>query len=49
MSLLDLQNQGIQDAIKQSAKIRFMARVGQNLRPEDLEKKERKQFTKGKI
>ena len=25
MSLLDLQNQGIQDAIKQSAKIRFMA------------------------
>lgn len=45
MSLLDLQNQGIQDAIKQSAKIRFMARVGQNLRPEDLEK-ERNQFTK---
>ena len=38
MSLLDLQNQGIQDAIKQSAKIRFMARVGQNLRPEDLER-----------
>lgn len=45
MSLLDLQNQGIQEAIKQSAQIRFMAQIGQNLRPEDLEK-ERQNFSK---
>lgn len=45
MSLLDLQNQGIQDAIKQSAKIRFMAKIGQNIRPGDLQK-ERESFTK---
>lgn len=44
LDLLNLQNQGIQDAIKQSAKIRFMAQIGQNLRPEDLEE-ERKKFT----
>ncbi|HKM44345.1 MAG TPA: phage portal protein [Dysgonamonadaceae bacterium] len=45
MSLIDLQNQGIQDAIRQSAKIRFMARIGQNMRPEDIEK-ERENFSK---
>lgn len=45
MSLLDLQNQGIQDAIKQSATIRFMAKIGQNLKPKDLEE-EKKRFTK---
>lgn len=38
MDLLSLQNQGIQDAIRQSAKIRYMARIGQNIRDEDLEK-----------
>lgn len=45
MSLLDLQNQGIDDAIRQSATIRFMAKLGQAVRPEDLEK-ERENFTR---
>jgi len=45
MELLDIQNQGMQEAIKQSAMIRFMAKLGQNLRPEDIEK-ERNQFSK---
>lgn len=45
MELLDIQNQGMQEAIKQSAMIRFMAKLGQNLRPEDIEK-ERAQFSK---
>ena len=44
MSLLDIQNQGMQEAIKQSAMIRFQAQIGQNLRPEDIER-ERSQFS----
>ena len=44
MDLLDIQNQGMQDAIKQSAIIRFAAQLGQNLRPEDIER-ERNQFS----
>lgn len=44
MSMLDLQNQGIEEGIKQGAMIRFMAKIGRTLSPEDLEK-ERKQFT----
>ena len=45
MELLDIQNQGMQEAIRQSAVLRFMAKLGQNLRPEDIEK-ERSQFSK---
>jgi len=45
MELLDIQNQGTQEAIRQSAVLRFMAKLGQNLRPEDIEK-ERSQFSK---
>lgn len=45
MQLLDTQRQGIEDGIRQSAAIRFMARIGQVLRPEDIEN-ERAQFTK---
>ena len=44
MSLLHLQNQGIEEAIKKSAEIRFLAKIGQNLHPDDLEK-ERERFT----
>jgi len=44
MALLDIQNQGMQEAIKQSAIIRFAAQLGQNLRPEDIER-ERNQFS----
>lgn len=44
LSVLHTQNEGIQDAIKQGAAIRFMAKVGTVLRPDDLEK-ERKKFT----
>lgn len=44
VSLVHLNNQGIKDAIKQSASIRFMAKLGQAVRPEDL-KKEREAFT----
>ncbi len=44
LSLMDMQNQGMQEAIKQGAMIRFMAKLGQSLRPEDL-KKERDRFS----
>lgn len=44
MSMLDLQNQGIEEGIKQGAMIRFMAKIGRTLSPDDLER-ERQQFT----
>lgn len=44
MSLLNLQNQGIEEGIKQGAMIRFMAKIGRTLSPDDLEL-ERKNFT----
>lgn len=44
MNLLDLQKQGIEEGIKQSAMIRFMAKIGQTLRPEDIAK-ERNRFS----
>lgn len=44
LKLLDIQKQGIEEGIKQSAMIRFMAKIGQTLRPEDL-KKERDRFS----
>ena len=45
IQLVDLQNQGVQDAIKSSASIRFLARLENVVRPDDLEK-ERKEFVK---
>lgn len=48
LSLLDVQKQGIQDAIKQSARIDFMARLGGTVRPEDIER-ERKNFTQANL
>lgn len=44
MDLIDIQNQGIQEGVKSSATYRFMARVGNFTKPEDLEK-ERKRFS----
>lgn len=41
MQLLDTQRQGIEEGIKQSASIRFMARLGQTIRDDDLEKQRR--------
>lgn len=40
MELLSMQNQGIQEGIKQGAAIRFMAKLGQTLRPDDLLKEQ---------
>jgi len=48
MELLDMQKQGIEEGIKQSAMLRFMAKVGQSLRPEDI-KKERDRFSKDNL
>ncbi|WP_313413147.1 phage portal protein [Sedimentibacter sp.] len=48
MQLLDIQKQGIEEGIKQSAMLRFMAKVGQSLRPEDI-KKERDRFSKDNL
>lgn len=45
LSLMDMQNQGIEEGIKQSATLRFMAKLGQSLRPEDIEK-EQNRFSK---
>lgn len=45
LDLIDIQNQGIMEGIKQAAAIRFMAKVGKSLRPEDI-KTERDTFRK---
>lgn len=45
LNLLDIQKQGMEEGIKQSAMIRFMAKLGQTLRPEDITK-ERDRFSK---
>ncbi|MGN6713416.1 MAG: phage portal protein [Anaerocolumna jejuensis] len=45
MNLLNIQKQGIVEGIKQSATLRFMARLSQILNPEDM-KKERESFSK---
>lgn len=44
LDLLNIQTQGMQEAVRQSAMLRFMAKVGRNLRPEDI-KQEREQFS----
>lgn len=48
LSLMDIQKQGMEEAIKQSANIRFMAKLGQTLRPEDI-KKERDRFSEDNL
>lgn len=48
MKLLDIQKQGIEEGIKQSAMLRFMAKVGQTLRPEDITK-ERDRFSRDNL
>lgn len=48
MQLMDIQKQGMEEAIKQSATIRFMAKLGQTLRPEDIAE-ERKRFSKDNL
>lgn len=45
LDLIDVENQGIENGIKQSAAIRFLARLGSSLRDEDIEK-ERERFRK---
>lgn len=48
MELINIQNQGIKEAIKSSATFRFMARMTNFSDPEDL-KKEQKRFTKNNL
>lgn len=48
LDLLDIQKQGMEEGIKQSAMIRFMAKLGQTLRPEDITK-ERERFSKDNL
>ena len=48
LQLLDMQKQGMEEGIKQSAMIRFMAKLGQTLRPEDITK-ERKRFSEDNL
>ena len=48
LQLLDMQKQGMEEGIKQSAMIRFMAKLGQTLRPEDISK-ERKRFSEDNL
>jgi len=45
MNLIDIQNQGITEAVKNSNTFRFMARVGNFVKPEDLAK-ERQRFNR---
>lgn len=44
MELIHIQNQGIEEGVKSAASYRFMARMGNFVKPEDL-KKERERFT----
>lgn len=48
LQLLDIQRQGMEEGIKQSAMIRFMARLTNTLRPEDI-KKERDRFSEDNL
>ena len=48
MQLIHTQNEGIINAVKNSANIRFLAKVANMLKPEDI-KKERKRFTEDNI
>lgn len=48
MDLIDLQNQGIAEAVKSSAAFRFMAKVTNFTKPEDLDK-ERRRFNRNNL
>lgn len=48
LDLLTIQREGMEDAVKSAATIRFMARLGQTLRPEDI-KKQRDQFAEDNL
>ena len=48
MQLIHTQNEGIINAVKNSANIRFLAKVANILKPEDI-KKERKRFTEDNL
>lgn len=48
MQLIHTQNEGIVNAVKNSANIRFLARVANLLKPEDI-KKERERFTEDNL
>ena len=48
LNLLDIQKQGIVEGIKQSAIIRFMAKIGTVQRPDDM-KKERERFSEDNL
>lgn len=39
LDVMDIQEQGMQDAVKQAANIRFLAKVSGQIRPEDIKKK----------
>lgn len=45
INLIKLQNEGMQDAIKETARIDFLARISGTMRPEDIEE-QRKNFSK---
>lgn len=48
LELIDTQNQGIVEGVKSSAGIRFLAKLAQTLKKEDIEK-ERERFTKDNL
>ena len=48
LQLLNIQKQGMEEGIKQSAMIRFMAKLSSTLRPEDIAK-ERERFSKDNL
>lgn len=48
LKILDMQKQGMEEGIKQGAMLRFMAKLGQTLRPEDITK-ERKRFSEDNL
>lgn len=48
MDLIDIQNQGIAEAVKSSAAFRFMAKVTNFTKPEDLDK-ERRRFNRNNL
>lgn len=48
LDLIDVQRQGLESAVKSSAAIRFLARLGQTIRPDDMVK-ERERFTKDNL
>lgn len=48
MDLITTQNQGIIEGVKNSASIRFLAKLGQTLKPKDIEE-ERKRFTESNL